>query len=78
MNPRFAKLRLMDWQGLVVQQFIWGKKNPGIISANNPLIRPAISWGGGIGGVSLDSHELYKMLVKKMTQKYLDPNGGWR
>ena len=25
---------------------------------NNPLIRPAISWGGaGIGGVPLDSHE---------------------
>ena len=25
---------------------------------NNPLIRPAICWGGGIGGVPLDSHEL--------------------
>ena len=25
---------------------------------NNPLIRPAISWGGGIGGVHLDSHDI--------------------
>ena len=26
---------------------------------NNPLIRPAISWGGGIGGVGpLDSHDI--------------------
>ena len=28
---------------------------------NNPLIRPAISWGGGIGGgVPLDSHDKTK------------------
>ena len=27
---------------------------------NSPLIRPAISWGGGIGGVPLGSHDFFQ------------------
>ena len=29
----------------------------GTMVVNSPLIRPAISWGGGIGGAPLDSHD---------------------
>ena len=42
---------------------------------NNPLIRPATSWGGGIGGVGpLDSHEYSKVSGGRLSGIIKSPN----
>ncbi len=37
---------------------------------NSPLIRPAISWGGGIGGGTLGSHDISISNFKNTTNLF--------
>ena len=44
---------------------------------NNPLIRPAISWGKrGIGGVPLGSHEPRQIITHQL-EIHRNSTGGW-